>query len=408
MASRVLLGLDIGTSTIKAVVAENKGGKPALRMIFKMPSAGLRKGALVDLADTSQMIGRVFAEIRKHWRGALKNTYVTVGTTQVKAQPSRGIVAVSRTDNEIYQDDVERAIRASQAINLASNRMILHNVTREFIIDGVGDVIDPLGLSGNRLEVSSLIIDVFAPHVKSLIRAIELAGGEVGGMFLNPLVAGRSVLSKAQKDLGVALVDIGYGTTGLSVYEENKLVGVARFPVGAANISNDLAVALKIPVNAAESLKLHYGHAVARDVSLKEVIELKKFHPESKGTISRRFVAEIIELRLAEIFEFINNELKLLGRAGQLAGGLVFVGGGAKLPGLTELGKQELKLSSQVGSPLNEEWIVETGEFQELFGDPEFVTALGLILGGADQERWRPSSISSRFAIKDILRYFVP
>ena len=408
MASNLLLGLDIGTSWVKVVLAENKGGRPALRLIFKQPSLGLRRGAIVDLGEASQVVGRALFEVKKLYKSALKNIYVNIGSTQVKAQSSRGIVAVSRADNEIYQDDIDRAIRASQAVNLAANRTIIHNVTREFIIDGIGDVTDPLGLSGSRLEVVSLIIDAFSPHIKSLTRAIELSGGRLAGMFFGPLVASRAVLSKNQKDLGVALIDIGASTTGLSVYEENKLIGVAKFPVGAGNVSNDLAIALKIPVSAAENLKLDVGCAVAREISSKESIDLKKFSPETRGTTSRRYIAEIIELRLAEIFEFVNNELKALGKAGQLAGGAVLVGGGAKMPGITELSKQELKLSSQIGSPLSEEWVIESPKLSESFEDPEFAGALGLALGGSDQERWKPAVPSSGFKLVNLLRYFNP
>ncbi|MBI2033984.1 MAG: cell division protein FtsA [Candidatus Liptonbacteria bacterium] len=408
MASNLLLGLDIGTSWVKVVLAENRGGRPALRLIFKQPSLGLRRGAIVDLREASQVVGRALFEVKKLYKSALKNIYVSIGSTQVKAQSSRGIVAVSRADNEIYQDDIDRAIRASQAVNLVANRTIIHNVTREFIIDGIGDVIDPLGLSGSRLEVVSLIIDAFSPHIKNLTRVIELSGGRLAGMFFGPIVASRAVLSKKQKDLGVALIDIGAGTTGLSVYEENKLIGVAKFPFGAGNVSNDLAIALKIPVSAAEDLKLDVGCAVAREISSKELVDLRKFSPEVKGTPQRRYIAEIIEIRLAEIFEFVNNELKTLGKAGQLAGGAVLVGGGAKMPGITDLAMQKLKLSSQIGSPLREEWVIESPKLSESFEDPEFAGALGLALGGSDEERWKPAVPSSGFKLRNLLRYFNP
>ncbi|MDO8537115.1 MAG: cell division protein FtsA, partial [bacterium] len=391
--------------SVKAVVAENVGGRPALRAVFREPSAGLRKGAIVDLAESSRAVNKVIAEVKKFSKAAARNVYVNIGTSQVKTQASKGIVAVSRADTEIYQDDIDRAVKASQAVNLAPNRTIIHTVTKEFIVDGVGDIIEPLGLSGSRLEVSSLIIDAFSPHVKNLMRVVELAGGEIGGLVFSPLVASRSALSKNQKDLGVLLVDVGFGTTGISLYEENKLAGVAKFPIGAGNISNDLAIGLKIPVAAAENLKLSYGYAVSREVSHKDTIDLKKFFPEAKGTVSRRFVAEIIESRLAEIFDFVNNELRTLGRHGKLPGGVVLVGGGAKMPGLTELARHELKLSSQIGVALGHEWESDSPNFTEFLEDPEFVTALGLVLWGMDGEGWRTPP---RFSIKNVIRYFLP
>lgn len=407
MTSRYIVGLDIGTATIKAAVAENQGGRPILRAVLKEPSAGIRKGAVIDVAEASAAIGRALHGVKKVAKPAVKSIYLNIGTTQAKAQQSHGIVAVSRADSEIYQDDIDRVIKASQAVTVVPNRMVIHNVTREYVVDGVGDIIDPLGLSGNRLEVQSLVIDAFAPHVKSVMRVVELAGGRIGGMVFDPLVASRSALSRAQKDLGAVAIDIGFGTTAMSVFEENKLVGVAIFPVGAGNITNDLAVGLKIPVAAAENLKLHCGYAVAKEIGQKESVDMKKFSPESKGMISRRFVAEIIESRLAEIFEFVNNELRLLGKAGRLAGGVVLTGGGAKLPGLTELAKQELKLSSQVGLAMGDEW-GSTAAFPEVFEDPEFVNALGLVLWGADKECWRPAERTPFLGIRNIIRYFLP
>ncbi len=408
MASKFITGLDIGTSSIKLVVAENRNGRPIVRAVIKEPALGLRKGAIVDLAEASQSVSRALTEAKKISKAAVKNIYVNIGTPQVKIQASKGIVAVSRADTEIYQDDIERAVKASQAVNLGQNRTIIHTITKEYVVDGVGDIAEPLGLSGSRLEVNSLIIDAFSPHVKSLMRVVELAGGEVAGLVFSPLVATRSALSKNQKDLGVLLVDIGFGTTGFSVYEENKLVSVAKIPLGAGNITNDLAIGLKIPVAAAEALKLGYGYAVSREVGHKEVIDLKKFFPDAKGSVSRRFVAEIIESRLAEIFDFVNNELRLIGKHGKLPGGVVLVGGGAKLPGLTELAKHELKLSSQVGVAVENGWEAEGPEFTESLEDPEFVTALGLVLWGIDGEGWGGADRPGKFSLRKAIQYFMP
>ncbi len=411
MGKNFVVGLDVGTAAIKVVVAENNKGVPIIKAAFKEASLGIQRGGIFDLTEASQSIGRAIQEVKKISRRAVQNLYVSIGTPQAKIQASKGIVAVSRADNEIYRDDIDRVIRASQAVNLGQNRMIIHTVTRDFMVDGIGDIMDPLGLSGNRLEVNSLIVDAFTPHVKNLIKVIELSGGEIGGLVFTPLATSRSVLSKVQKDLGTVVIDIGEGTTGFSIYEENQLVGLNKFPVGAGNISKDLAVGLKIPIAAAENLKLNYGYALSKEVGSKETIELKKFHPEAQGVTSRRFVAEIIEARLSEIFEFVNNELKILGKAGKLVGGVVLVGGGSKLPGITELARQELKLFSQIGLVNKEEWYLRSHGFEEVIEDPEFVNALGLVLWGADQENWRPNdlhfgNLGSR--IKRFLGYFKP
>ncbi|MCR4328148.1 MAG: cell division protein FtsA [Patescibacteria group bacterium] len=412
MTSSFITALDIGTSSIKVVVAENVHGRPVIRFVHREQSAGVRKGAVADITEASHAVSRVLSEVRRVSRPALKNLYLAIGTTHAKVQTSRGIVAVSRADTEIYQDDVDRAVKAAQAVNLLPNRTIIHNVTREFIVDGVGDIADPLGLSGSRLEVGSFVIDAFTPHVKNLMRVVELAGGRVRGLVWAPLVASRAALSRAQRELGTLLIDIGSGTTGMSVYEENKLSGVAKFPVGSANISNDLAVGLRIPVDAAEDLKLNYGYALAQDVSGKDMIELRKFAPDVKGATSRRFISEIIESRLAEILEFVHNELKLMGKVGKLPGGVVLVGGGSKLPGLTDLVKQELKLASQIGATV-EGFGSGSGEFSGYFEDPEFATVLGLVLWGSEDAEWEANrtfkNLKFEFkTVKEMFRHFLP
>lgn len=408
MGSDFVLGLDIGTGAIKLILAENKSGRPLIRAAHREPSAGLRKGVIVDLSDASSALARAFAEVRKVSKSALRNIYVGIGTHQMKAQPSRGIVAVSRADSEIYEDDIERVVKASQAVTVAPNRMTVHNVTREYVIDGVGDITDPLGLSGSRLEVDSLVIDAFAPHVKNVMRIVELTGGRIGGLVVNPIAAARAALSKAQKELGVALVDIGAGTTSMSVYEENKLLHVAIFPVGAEHATKDIAVCLKIPMAAAETLKLHYGYALASEVASKEQIDMRKFTDEGKNVVPRRYVAEIIEARMSEVFELVTGELKTLKKDGRLAGGAAFAGGGARLPGITDLAKRELKLSVQIGASLPEEWAADQPTFVEYFEDPEFVCCSGLVLWGADKSGWRRESAFGKFSPRNLLKYFLP
>jgi cell division protein FtsA len=401
-------GLDIGTSSIKVVVAERHGRRPVVVHVHKEPCFGMRKGAVIDLSEASQAINRALSEVKKISKAAARNIYISIGTPQVKMQASRGIVAVSRADAEIYQDDIDRAVRASQAVNLPQNRTIIHTLMKEFVVDGVGDIADPLGLSGSRLEVQSLIIDAFSPHIKALMRAVELAGGEIGGLVFGPLVAARAALSKRQKDLGTAIVDIGFGTTGLSIYEENRLAGAVKFPVGAGNISNDLAVGLKISVDAAEEVKLHYGYALSKEVSPKETVDLKKFAEDAKSTASRRFIAEIVESRLEEVFDLVNAELKLMQKFGELPGGVVLTGGGAKLPGLTDLVKQEMRLSAQIGCTLAESWDAEGGTFKEYLEDPEFVSAFGLVLWGIDGEGGSDVPEAEGVSIKNFFKYFTP
>jgi len=411
MASHFLVGLDIGTSSVKVVVAQNRQGKPTPRLIFKIPSRGLAKGAVADIAEVSQVVNEVFHEVKKLGKPVLKNVFVSLGTHQMKCQNSQGIVAVSRTDAEIYQDDIDRALRASQAVTFAPNWVIVHHIAREFIVDNIADLTTPpLGLSGSRLEVKSLLIAVFSKHVKDIMRVVEVNGALVGGVVITPLAAMRAVLSKNQKKLGTVVIDFGAETTGLGVYEGSKLLGTAVVPKGQNLVTNDIAVCLRIPVDAAEIVKRTYGFAVPREVSVKEIVDLAKCDPKLEGTVKRHFISEVIEARLAEILNEVHNELKGIVKTANLPGGAVLVGGGSKLPGLSQLVRERLKLSSQVGLALKEEWAPDAQSYSEYFEDPEFVNALGLVLVGVDKEGWQaprsaPVSWKNPFGF---LRYFLP
>jgi cell division protein FtsA len=230
------------------------------------------------------------------------------------------------------------------------------------------------------LEVVSVIIDAFEPAVRNLMKCVELSGGSISGLIFSPLASALSVLTKNQKELGVLLVDLGYGTTGMAVYEENKLLHTSVLPVGAGYITNDLALALKIPVAAAERLKVSYGYALAKEIAAKENIDLKKIDISLKGSPSRKYIAEVIEARLRQICELINNELKSIGKAGRLPGGVVLVGGGSKLPGVSDLFREELKISSQIGLTRTDVFQADTPSLVEIMESPEYVGALGLLL----------------------------
>jgi len=386
MSENYITGLDIGASNIKAVVGQvSENGRISVLRVFKSPSMGMRKGVIDDFSEMSRSINQIFGEIKNFSRQALKNIYVNIEGCDIHTQFSRGIVAVSRADFEIHKDDIDRAVQASQSVKLLSNRTVLHAIIKEYIVDGINDIRDPLGMIGNRLEVDSLIIDVFDPALKNLNKCVESAGGNVSGLIFSPLASARSVLSKNQKDLGVVLVDIGSSTTGICVYEENKLIHAAVLPIGSGNVTNDLAIVLKTSIVAAEVIKLSFGSALAKEVSGKETIDLRKIDSNAKNTTTKKRVAEIVGTRLAEIFEFVNNELKSIGKAGQLPGGVMLVGGGSKIAGIVDLAKQELKLPAQIGIPETSSLEIASGELNLQVEDPEFACSVGLMIWGSDR-----------------------
>ncbi len=380
------LALDVGSSSLKAVYGETgRDGVLAIQSLWKMPSRGMRRGMVNDADEVAGAINQFLREAESAHPNAHPVLFLNVGSAQAKAQPSRGIVAVSRADNQIQHDDIARVDQAAQAVTVPANRSIIHFINQEYAVDGVTGIRNPLGMVGNRLELSSMVIDVFEPAKNALLHAVEVAGGgDEAVSFFGPLASSQSVLTKNQRDLGVALVDIGADVTACAVYEDGKLLHVATLPMGAANVTNDVAIGLKISIAAAEAVKCSFGSAFVKDISARELIDLEKMDARAKGVVARRHVAEIIEARMAEIFEFVEGELKKIGKAGRLPAGVVFAGGGAKLAGILDLARQELRLPAQIGIPDLSRINVPHGEVALKLEDPEYACVVGLALAARD------------------------
>ncbi len=408
MAQSLILGLDIGSDKVKAVIAEPTAeGRVVLHAGITRPSRGVRRGVVVDMEAAVAVVGDVLQEVKQLSKTALRNVYLRVGGSDVRTQTSRGITAVARANAEIHRDDIDRVTRASEAVNLPSNRMVIHTLKQEFIVDGVGDIQDPMGMVGARLEVISLIVDAFQPAVANLSKCVELAGGSIGALIFGPTASASSVLTHNQKELGVIMIDIGYGTTGIAVYEEDKLLHTKVYPFGAGHITSDLAIALKIPVETAEKVKLSYGYALASEVSSKDKIDLGKIDHEAKGVPSRKFIAEVIESRLSEIYEMVNKELASIGKERKLPAGAVLTGGGAKMPGIVELAKRELKLSTQIGLPNRASFESGSSGMVEFLESPEYASVLGLILWNREIRPPRRMLATDHPAVK-FFRNFLP
>lgn len=405
--AHLITGLDIGSSFIKGVVVTQKSnGTLSLVTAFKHPSAGFRKGVCVDLEDAICVLRDLAVDLQKISRRATHNVYVNVNSEQVKSRASRGIVAVARADQEVQQDDLDRVIQASRAVKLLPNYLVLHNIIREYFVDDVGDIVDPLGMTANRLEVSTFIVESFAPQVNILVKHLERVGFRVSGLIFNPLAAARAVLSKRLRDLGVLLIDFGFGTTSLAVYEEGKIIHTKSIPIGSGYITNDIAIGLKTSIDVAEKLKVEHGCAVAKNINRRDMIRLQDIDETEESEISRRFLSEIIEVRLAEILDLVNNELKVLGRSLQLPAGVIMTGGAAKMPGLEELVRQELRLPVRVGLPHLSSFEITNPAHHDLLNDPECSTAVGLALWGAVEGGTKPTGAAQ--LIKGFLQNLMP
>jgi len=406
--SNIITGLDIGSSHIKGIVAETKkDGALSVITAFKYPSVGFHRGVLIDAEEAVSVLHDIARDLEKVSKGAVKNVFINVNSEHIKARSSRGIVAVSRSDQEIQQEDIDRVIQASRAVKLLPNHCVLHNITREYFVDDIGDILDPISLTGSRLEVSTLIIEGFSPQVNFLTKNVERAGMIIRGLIFNPLASARAVLTKRQKDLGVVLIDFGADTTTLAVYEENKVLHTKSIPLGSNYITKDIAIGLKTSIDIAEELKIQYGNAFSKDVSRRDTIRLSEIDSENKDEVSKRFLAEIIEVRLAEILDLVNNELKSVGCAGRLPGGAVITGGGIKLIGITELIRQTLKLSVQTGTPNINRFEVTNPTHQSLLEDSEFSTAAGLVLFGTDGST-RKKEYDPKELIRNIFKNLMP
>jgi cell division protein FtsA len=371
---KIIVGLDVGTCNVRAAVAQIRAeGQPQILGVGKVAATGMRKGVVVDMEETASNIQEALQMAERISGLPIDQVYVGVGGSHIACRLSRGVIAVSRADTEISEEDKMRAINAASAISFPPNRQVLSVLPRRFTVDGQEAIKDPVGMHGVRLEVDALIVDGSTPFLKNLVKCVREAGVNEAGLLLNALADSRAVLTKRQKELGVLMLDLGGGTTSMAVYEEGDILHCQVLPVGSMHITNDIAIGSRTSVETAERIKLEYGSVLPEIIGKKEMIDLTRVG-EAEGQVSRQQVAEIIEARVNEIFDLVNKELKKIDRAGLLPAGVVLVGGGAKLTGLVEFAKDKLKLPVQVGSPQGLEGVVDQVD------DPSFATVCGLIL----------------------------
>lgn len=374
----IICGLDVGSASVRVVVAQVAPQTGQLQIIgaAEGPSDGVSKGLIVSIDDTVTSISTVLEKVERLTGQAVTHAFVGISGSHIISEMSRGVVAVSSANSEIKPEDVERVIDAAQAVSVPPNYEILHVIPRSFTVDNQRDIKDPLGMTGIRLEVETQIIEGLSTQIKNLTRCVTRAGLEIDDLVFDVLGDAEAVLSKRQKELGVAVVNLGAATTSYVLFEEGDIVGAGVLPIGARHITNDLAIGLRVAIDLAEELKLTYGTAVPESVGKKEVIALSEFSPTEQASVSRRTMAEIINARVEEIFRLVDQEFAKVERSGKLPGGVVFTGGGAKLPGLTEIAKKEFRLPAAVGVP--KDFVTAVDKIY----DSGFATALGLAMWG--------------------------
>ena len=381
--------MDVGTSMVHTIVAEFPSeGTPRVLGIGIAPAAGIRRGVAIDLLEATNSIRASLEEALTEAKISPRAAYVAIGGPHLSISASRGVVAVSRADGEISEEDIQRVVHAAETfIPKNPNREIVHIVPREFRVDNEGGIKDPVGMNGVRLEVDALIVDVSVSSVKNLTKCVMGAGSSIRECVFSPLAAAEAVLTKRQKELGALLVDIGGGTTNFAVFEEGRLAHAGGFPYGASHITNDIAIVLRTAVDVAEMIKLKYGHALPDEIGKKEMIKMSEFSSDDETIVPRREIAEIIEARFTDIFELIKKELKKINRTQLLPAGVILIGGGARIPGVVELAKRELRLPAALG-----DLQVFADEIHER-DRQTLATAAGLVLWGKLRESGEMSLI---------------
>jgi len=376
MPTSTITGLDVGTSKVASCIGQKRETGLDIIGVGLAPCAGLRKGMVVDIEETISAISASLEQAERMAGVPVEDAFVGIGGAHITSSNSKGVIAVSRADGEISSEDTDRVVEAARAISMPTNREILHVIPRFYIVDGQEGIKDPVGMTGIRLEVETHVIGGSTPVIKNLTKCVYQAGVEIDDLVFNGLATASAYLSKKQKEIGVVLADIGAGTTELTVFEEGTILHSAVLPVGSAHITNDIAIGLRTSIDTAEQIKLEYGLAKSERVEDEE-IDLSKIDPQEESKASLKYIAEIIEARFSEIFNLIGEELKGIGREATLPGGIILVGGGAKIDGVVDVAKETLKIPAQVGTPV----IKATGMIDKL-QDPVYAVSVGVLNWG--------------------------
>jgi cell division protein FtsA len=378
----LLTGIDIGSSAIRIAVGQymqKENRFPELNIIgmVEVPSEGVQKGVIVSIEETVSSLSNALEQIERLTGVMVEHAWIGISGVHILSQRNQGVVAVAKSDGEISQEDVDRVVEAARTVSVPLNHEILHVIPLSYGVDGQTGIKDPIGMTGIRLEVNAQIIFGLAQHIKHITKAVYRTGIDIDDLVLSILATGDVVTSQKQKELGVAVVNIGSATTSIVVYENNDVVHTAVLPIGSDYITNDIAIGLRTSIEIAEKVKIEYGHCLSKDIPKKEQVDLAVLGSLEENVASLKFISEIVEARVGEILGKINNELKYIERAGKLPAGIVFTGGGAKISGLVDLAKQELLLPASLGYPM----YVSGGHGK--VHDISFSSVLGLIKWGA-------------------------
>lgn len=385
----MLVGLDIGTTKICAVVGERTGnGAVGIVGLGHAPSMGLRKGVVINIDRTTEAIRQAVHEAELMAGCDVSQVYIGIAGGHIQSQNSQGAIILKR--REIRASDIGRVIDAARDIEVADDREVLHILPQEYIVDAQDGIREPLGMSGGRLEAKVHIVTGTTTSAENLIRCAQKAGLNVADIVLEPLASSEAVLSPDERELGVALVDIGGGTTDLAIWSDGSIVHTHVFAIGGDHLTNDIALGLRTPSEEAERIKREVGCAMTALVGKDECFDVKTVGGRAERRVARQLLAEIIEPRVEEIFGLVRRHIELSGYAELLASGAVITGGSCAMHGMAELAEDVLRLPVRIGVPQR------IGGLSELVRKPMYATGVGLVKYGLMQHAYHRAQARRR------------
>jgi cell division protein FtsA len=375
MADEIVVGLDIGTTKICAVVGEVRSDAIEIIGIGSHPSEGLRKGVVINIEKTVNSIKEAVEEAETMAGCEISSVYAGIAGGHIKGFNSHGVIALK--EKEVTKKDIERVIEAASAVAIPMDREVIHVLTQEFIVDEQDGIIDPTGMSGVRLEAKIHIVTGAVTSAQNIIKCANRAGLDVCDIVLQSLASSEAVLTDEERNLGVALLDFGGGTTDLAVFARGSIKHTSVLALGGDNVTYDISIGLRTPMVEAEKIKIKYGCALSSMIGKDETIEVPGVGGRKSRTLSRQVLGEIIEPRMEEIFNLIHNELVRSGYDDMINSGVVVTGGSAELMGIPEMAEQIFNAPSRTGFP---QWV---SGLVEVVNKPMYATAVGLVLYGA-------------------------
>lgn len=382
LEKNLIVGLDIGTSKVVAIVGEiNLDGEIEIIGIGSHPSRGLKKGVVVNIESTVQSIQRAVEEAELMAGCQIHSVFAGIAGSHIRSLNSHGIVAIR--DKEVSNADVERVIDAARAVAIPADQKILHILPQEFIIDNQESIREPIGMSGVRLEAKVHMVTGAVSAAQNIIKCVRRCGLEVDDVILEQLASSHSVLTEDEKELGVCLVDIGGGTTDIAVFTEGAIRHTAVIPIAGDQVTNDIAVALRTPTQYAEEIKLKYACALTQLASIEETIEVPSVGDRPARRLARQTLAEVVEPRYEELFTLIQAELRRSGFEDLCAAGIVLTGGSSKMEGAVELAEEIFHMPVRLGSPQYVTGLVD------VVRTPNHSTGVGLLLFGNQNRSMR-------------------